>query len=114
MKRRHVLHAGMAALAPWQSVSSLLAAEDTLLIKGGRIVDPARGVNSIGDLAVVDGLISHDTASLPVSTRVIDATGLLVVPGLIDVHVHARGQRELADGTVTEDADRDHGVGLGR
>jgi len=106
MKRRHVLHAGMAALAPWQSVSSLLAAENTLLIKGGRIVDPARGVNSIGDLAVVDGLISHDTASLPLSTQVIDATGLLVVPGLIDVHVHARDAElppaeNLKDGVTT-------------
>lgn len=61
-----------------------------LIIRNGQIVDPANGEETIRDLAIVDGRIvdagSVDTAS----AEVIDATGCMVTPGWIDVHVHLR------------------------
>ncbi len=63
-----------------------------ILIKGGRIIDPANQRDEIADLLVVDGTIA-DPAQL--STRTpppaeIDARNLVVSPGLIDLHVHLR------------------------
>ena len=63
-----------------------------MLIKGGRTVDPGRGVDRIADLLVEDGLvrgIDTQIASLG-GARVIDASGLVVCPGFIDLHCHLR------------------------
>lgn len=64
-----------------------------LVIRGGRIVDPASGRDGPGDL-VVEGdriaEISDRPVALAASDRVLDAAGALVVPGLIDPHVHLR------------------------
>jgi dihydroorotase len=65
-----------------------------LLIQGGRIIDPANGVDVTGDVLVEDGRIvtvgadveSHGRAPL----RSIDAKGLVVAPGFIDLHTHLR------------------------
>lgn len=57
-----------------------------LLISGGRILDPQRGVDGEGDLLVDGDRIGEGTRA----DRVIDARGLLVVPGLIDLHTHLR------------------------
>jgi dihydroorotase len=63
----------------------------SLFIRGGRIIDPASGRDEVGDLLVVDGRISESTANPGNSTvPVIDAKGLIVAPGLIDMHVHLR------------------------
>jgi dihydroorotase len=64
----------------------------SLLIKNGRVVDPANGVDTIQDVYVADGRISKVGRALraPNGTRVIDATGLVVCPGFIDLHVHLR------------------------
>ena len=65
----------------------------SLHIKGGRIIDPANGIDRIGDLFVRDGIIVD---SLPKNEKdvqtaeVIDATDKVVSPGLIDIHVHFR------------------------
>src|SRR3954449_336757 len=66
-----------------------------LVITGGRVVDPASRMDAIGDVAVVDGKISAVGSGLGSSERVIDATGLVVAPGFIDLH--ARGQSIPAD-----------------
>ena len=58
-----------------------------LLIRGGRIIDPVRGTDRVGDLAVVDGSIVADA---PAGAVVFDAAGLIVGPGLVDIHVHLR------------------------
>lgn len=56
-----------------------------LAITGGRVIDPASGTDAPGVVAVDEGrIVAPDAAS----RRTIDATGLLVVPGLIDLHVH--------------------------
>ena len=57
-----------------------------LAITGGRVIDPATGANGEGAVRVDSGrIVAADGAE---SRRTIDATGLLVVPGLIDLHVH--------------------------
>ena len=60
-----------------------------LVIRGGTLVDPVAGTSSVGDLPVHDGRIAAPDADTR-AARVIDATGLLVVPGLVDMHVHLR------------------------
>ncbi|HEY1501860.1 MAG TPA: amidohydrolase family protein [Acidobacteriaceae bacterium] len=62
-----------------------------LLIKGGRVVDPAQRTNALMDVAVKDGKILEVAVDIPESRakRVFSAKDRLVTPGLIDIHVHA-------------------------
>ncbi len=64
----------------------------SLLITGGRVIDPASGTDRVADVAIADGRIAEIKPRLPrgPAHRVIDAQGFLVVPGLIDPHVHLR------------------------
>lgn len=59
-----------------------------LLIRGGRVIDPVSGVDEVRDVYIARGEIVGEHDSPVVS--VIDATGLVVAPGLIDMHVHFR------------------------
>lgn len=64
-----------------------------LYIRGGRIIDPASGLDATGDVVVVDGMIrevSMKPGSPSRKCRVIDAEGCIIAPGLIDLHVHLR------------------------
>jgi dihydroorotase len=64
-----------------------------LLIKNGYVVDPAQGINTGKSVFIEDGhvagLMSHSDG-VPEGAEVIDATGLIVAPGFIDMHVHLR------------------------
>ena len=64
-----------------------------LLLKNGRIIDPARGIDKVADLLIEDGKISKigkvDGKKLD-NCAVYDVSGLVVTPGLIDMHVHMR------------------------
>ncbi|MBF0370861.1 MAG: dihydroorotase [Magnetococcales bacterium] len=61
------------------------------LIKGGRVVDPAASFDATADLLIVDGVIREvGRVDPPAGCRVIDADGLTVAPGLVDMHVHFR------------------------
>jgi len=61
-----------------------------LLITGGTLIDPASGTHARRDLAIADGQIVAVEPNLRASSaaEVVDAQGLLVVPGLVDLHVH--------------------------
>jgi len=64
----------------------------SLLIRQGRVVDPASGIDGVQDVLVVDGRIGKVGPGLraPQGTQVIDAAGKVVCPGFIDIHVHLR------------------------
>ena len=63
-----------------------------LLIQNGRVVDPARGLDEVCDVTVDNGVILSVRKNLshPADTETIDASGLVVAPGLVDMHVHFR------------------------
>ncbi|TNE36725.1 MAG: D-aminoacylase [Alphaproteobacteria bacterium] len=63
-----------------------------LIIRGGMIVDGTGGEPFIGDLAVKDGKIAAIGALTDTAAREMDATGLLVTPGFVDIHTHYDGQ----------------------
>jgi dihydroorotase len=64
----------------------------SLLVKNGRVVDPASSLDAVQDVLVTDGRIERVGHDLPIGpdTTVLDATGKLVCPGFIDIHVHLR------------------------
>jgi dihydroorotase len=63
----------------------------SILIKNGRVIDPANNIDANLDLLIEDGKIVKIGESLNVqAAEVIDASGLLVTPGLVDMHVHLR------------------------
>ena len=63
----------------------------TLLIKNGRVIDPASGHDGIADVWIEDGLVKGVGPGLSSSgAQVFDASGLIVAPGFIDMHVHLR------------------------
>lgn len=71
----------------------------TVLLKGGRIIDPASGRDEIGDLYIENGRITAQSAICnPQST--IDCRNLIVAPGLIDMHVHLREPGQSAKETI--------------
>ena len=61
-----------------------------LLLKGGRVIDPAQGIDARMDVAVTDDAISQIAPNIKPApgARVINVDGKLVVPGLIDLHTH--------------------------
>ena len=63
----------------------------SLLVKNGRVVDPAQELDRISDVLLEDGKVSRVATGLQVpGSPVLDAAGLIVAPGLIDIHVHLR------------------------
>ena len=64
----------------------------TVRIAGGRVIDPANNRDAIGDLWIRDGIfIAKPTSDERLNdVEVVDASGLVVAPGLIDMHVHFR------------------------
>ena len=99
-----------AALSTFPRVPGLHAAQFDLLIKGGRVIDPSRNFDAMADVGIAGGKIAvvqpNLAGSSAASVDTIDATGRLVVPGLIDIHTHAARDKEeaaicLADGVTS-------------
>uniref|UniRef100_Q01TE0 Dihydroorotase n=1 Tax=Solibacter usitatus (strain Ellin6076) TaxID=234267 RepID=Q01TE0_SOLUE len=61
-----------------------------LLIKGGHVIDSKNKLNAVRDIAIKAGKIAAVDANIPASraSKVVDASGLYVTPGLVDIHVH--------------------------
>ncbi|MEI7511618.1 MAG: dihydroorotase [Candidatus Peregrinibacteria bacterium] len=64
----------------------------TILLSGGRIIDPANSIDEIGDILIADGYIAEVGGKItpPQDAQIIDATGKMITPGLIDLQVHLR------------------------
>jgi dihydroorotase len=61
------------------------------IIRGGRVIDPSHGLDAICDIVIENGFISEITENADTAyARVLDATGAIVAPGFIDMHVHLR------------------------
>lgn len=84
----------------WQIQRSETNILDSLLIHGGRVIDPANGIDKVADVLIVDGKIAAVDSDIKFSPHYkYDATGKIVTPGLIDMHVHFRepGQEAKED-----------------
>ncbi len=84
-----------------------------VVISGGRVVDPASGMDAIADVALLDGAVAAVGTGLGGAERVIDATGLVVAPGFIDLHAHGQSipaDRMQAFDGVTTTLDLEAGV----
>jgi dihydroorotase len=75
-----------------------------IVVQGGRVIDPSRNLDEIADVIIADGRIEAVGTGLgtPEGAEVVDATGKVVAPGLVDVHVHLREPgREDAETVAT-------------
>ena len=91
MHRRLLLRGAAGAAIALVAPRQILAADYDLLIRGGRVIDPSQRLDRIADVAIRGGKIAAVGRNLSASAaESIDARGKIVVPGLIDVHVHAR------------------------
>src|SRR5476651_971370 len=80
---------------------------NSLLLTGGRVIDPANKFDSSADILIIDGKISAvgKNLSAPKGIEKIDARGKIICPGLIDLHVHFRepgqtAKENIASGTT--------------
>ncbi|HEY5891671.1 MAG TPA: dihydroorotase [Chthoniobacterales bacterium] len=76
-----------------------------LLLKNGRIIDPANNRDEIGDLLILDGVIADQSAIRPATAgqsaiEEVDCSGFIISPGLIDIHVHLREPGQSAKETI--------------
>jgi hypothetical protein len=65
-----------------------------LVIRGGRVLDPETGLDAVRDVAIAQGKIARISTEPLAAARIIDARGLVVAPGFIDLHQH--GQTEAS------------------
>ncbi len=103
MNRREFIATAAAASV---GAPAFAAAHYDLIVKGGRVIDPSRKLDAVRDVAIANGRIAAVQANIPGSAaESMDASGKLVVPGLIDIHTHATRSKDgpalcLADGVT--------------
>jgi dihydroorotase len=85
----------------------MLTPMNSLLLTGGRVIDPANKFDSSADVLIIDGKISAvgKNLSAPKETEIFNASGKIICPGLIDLHVHFRepgqtAKENIATGTA--------------
>jgi len=106
-RRRFLRTTAATGVATAAGVSTSFGATYDLVIRGGRVIDPGRGLDSVMDVAVAGGKIAAvlPAGSVIESARTFDASGTFVVPGLIDIHTHARSKEMpvicLSDGVTS-------------
>ncbi|HSQ54209.1 MAG TPA: dihydroorotase [Gemmata sp.] len=72
----------------------------TLLLRNGRVIDPSRQFDSVADLWLADGKIVGTGPQSRAPDRTLDCSGMIVSPGLIDMHVHLREPGREEDETI--------------
>ena len=102
-----VFKIGLIALFAFLLVPRLIQAQEIdLLLKGGRVLDPKNSIDSKMDVAVKDGKIYRIAVEIPSSSakKVVDVSGMLVSPGLINIHTHvyAGSKPGFADGQSSQ------------
>jgi len=106
MNRRQFVCVAATAAAAARIPVARAAPKYDLIIKGGRVIDAARKLEAIRDVAISQGRIAAIGANInEQAADTLDARGKLVVPGLIDIHTHATRTKEgpalcLADGVT--------------
>lgn len=106
MNRRQFIFSAVAGVVTIGRGSETFAADYDLIVKGGRVIDPSLHVDAIRDIAIAGGRISLVEPNIEADApEVIDATGKIVVPGLLDVHAHYARDNEgpricLSDGVT--------------
>lgn len=85
---KHWIVAIVAALAP----TLVWSASYELVIRGGRVLDPETGLDATMNVGINDGRIARISSEPLAGTRTIDAKGLVVAPGFIDLHQHAQDE----------------------
>ncbi len=65
---------------------------DVIIIRGGRVIDPATGTDAVRTVVLRDGAVAEvaERVEAPTGATILDATGRWVTPGFIDLHVHLR------------------------
>jgi len=78
------------AVLAFVAVSALAQPPFELVLKGGHVLDSRNHINGVMDVAIADGKIAAVAENIPArqARRVVDATGLYVTPGLVDMHTH--------------------------
>lgn len=86
----------------------MLPAMNALLLTGGRVIDPANRFDGVADLLLCDGKIAvlgeRAVRQAPPETEKLDVSGLVVCPGLIDLHVHLREPGQTSKETIATGA----------
>jgi dihydroorotase len=77
----------------------------TVLIKGGRVIDPASNTDRVADILIKDGKIAALGSVSEAADTVIDARGLYVAPGLVDMHTHLREPGNEEEETIASGAE---------
>ena len=72
----------------------------TLLIQGGRVIDPGQRLDRVTNVLIRDGFIAALDASHNGQDNILDASGKIVTPGLIDMHTHLREPGREEDETI--------------
>ena len=90
MKRASVLLLALTFAGRVSAQTPAPAYEYDVLLKGGHVIDARNQISAVRDVAVKDGRIAAVAANIPASRalKTIDASGLYITPGLIDIHVH--------------------------
>ena len=83
---------------PFLVCTMLAQSQYDLLLKGGHVIDGKNKISAVMDVAIADGKIAEVAANIPPAKafKVVDVSGLYVVPGLVDIHAHVyagTGQR---------------------
>ncbi len=103
MNRRQFVGAAAAGAAIFAHNPNVFAAASyDLVIKGGRVIDPARRLDAVRDVAIAQGRIAAIEANIPAAGDMIDARGKIVIPGMIDLHTHCGRARDVAPLTLSD------------